>query len=507
MRCEKAGIACKGYHRDTVFVNRTPGNPSTTALSVLKRSVDYYNCLEDQPKGFAAHLEGLKTHLLVGPRTRYRLQALELLKRLYLPQPTPANIKKSSLFSWLPIVCELQGESQALDYCLLTFCVIQVAVSNPGSPCVDESLQVYNDALQKLRVEIEDAGSGQSDEILAAISVLSTCELFVYPTDLSWRAHAQGIREILRIRSCTDASSTTVWQSFCTRIRIVLLLEALSRRRAPSTTFPQCHQLASTLSKEQYDSLHALIDVAWEVPVLLEEMDQLTSSCNTTMPVNGHAREDLLKPSLAVLEKLYERQERYKVEKGTSLLYWAVPSSVDNPTDDGGPKLFPFALQFESLETACHMILWWAIVLQVLGSMIDLHEHFFGTSATATTTTPTTLPSTSDSKVARARGPESESESESGPLLFSYSESSPTSISSIVEQADKLARYICQSIEYCYQLENGIIGPQLTAYAQWVTKLYFRRFRRDRELAWCSNIKNMRGPGFRHGIELMGFQD
>ena len=80
-------------------------------------------------------------------------------------------------------------------------------------------------------------------------------------------------------------------------------------------------------------------------------------------------------------------------------------------------------------------------------------------------------------------------------------------MSSVKEEADKLARCICQSIEYCHKIENGTIGPHMTTYAQWVLKSYFRRFHQERELAWCLNIKNMRGPGFRHGIELMGFQD
>lgn len=104
---------------------------------------------------------------------------MELLKKLYLPQPSLANIRDSSQFSWLPIVCELEGESDALDHSLLAFCVVQVAVTKTGSASVNEALQSYNDALQKLLVEIEDFGARRSDEILAAISVLSTSEVLL----------------------------------------------------------------------------------------------------------------------------------------------------------------------------------------------------------------------------------------------------------------------------------------------------------------------------------------
>jgi hypothetical protein len=157
-------------------VNRTPENLST----VLHRN----NVQVHVSRSFDEDLQALKSQVQkpVGPRTQFRRQALELLTKLYLPQPSPANIRESSLYSWLPSACELHGESQALDHALLAFCVVQVAVTNTGSASVDEALEVYNDALKKLRGEIEDFGAGRSDEILATISVLTTSEVL-----LSWQ--------------------------------------------------------------------------------------------------------------------------------------------------------------------------------------------------------------------------------------------------------------------------------------------------------------------------------
>jgi hypothetical protein len=158
-------------------VNRIPGNVSITALSVIERKT-----LERRvPDDFDRELQALNSHLQqpTSSRTRFRLQALELLRKLYLPQPCQDVLRNSSLSAWLPIVCELEGESQALDHSLFTFCVIQVAITKTGSACVDDAMQVYHDALQKLLVELESDGAGQSDEILAAISVLSTCEVIL----------------------------------------------------------------------------------------------------------------------------------------------------------------------------------------------------------------------------------------------------------------------------------------------------------------------------------------
>jgi hypothetical protein len=246
-----------------------------------------------------------------------------------------------------------------------------------------------------------------------------------------------------------------------------------------------CRQLSQLMSSNsQQDLFHDLLDIACEVPILLEETDKLTASRNL-MPEQRDSNH--FEAYLAALEKLHDCHEKHRAKTGRPL-YWTKPSGVDNPVDEPyNSKLFPFSLQFDSLETASHVVLWWAIILQVLCSMIDLHQHFLGDS--------TLSPAFDQSNFEALTGPE--------PQLNSRY---PT-MSSVKEEADKLARCICQSIEYCHKIENGTIGPHMTTYAQWVLKSYFRRFHQDRELAWCLNIKNMRGPGFRHGIELMGFQD
>ncbi|RDW75501.1 hypothetical protein BP6252_06643 [Coleophoma cylindrospora] len=475
LRCEKAEIACQGYQRHTRFVNRTPGNLLTPVPDQSRNPPG--------ARGFDGDLPVLASYVRkpIGPPTPFRLHALEILKKLYLPQPSQADIRESSAFSWLPTVCALEGESRALDHSLLAFCVVQVAITKSGSASVDEALQVYTDALQKLLEEIQDDRAGQSDELLATISVLSTCELFVCPTDQAWRAHAQGISDILRIRSGVDASSPT-WQSFCSRIRIILLIEALLNSRTRSVTISECRKLMSTST--EHDSFHELLDVASEVPDLLEELNMLIAGRKI---VPEQQRPSLFQSSLAVLEKLYDRQQKYRVEKARPL-YWVMPSRVHNPADDAYEnKLFPFALQFESLLTASQVFFAWGITLQTLCSMINLYQHFF------------------DRSVFSASYDPSKSEHFAGPGPH-WNARFPT-IFSIKEEADKLARYLCQSIEYCHKMENGTIGPQMTTYGQWILKWYFQQFHCEHELSWCLNIKNMTGPGFRDGIELMGFHE
>ena len=159
-------------------MNRTPGRPSAIALLVQGEN----GRICDAPQmSFDGDLQDLdwQVHSQTGPRIQLRLRAFELIKKLYLPQPSQADITSSTLFSWISAICELKGESNALDHALLTFCVIQVAITKTGSACADDALQSYNNSLLKLQVEIEQDGAGQRDEILAAISVLSTYEVLL----------------------------------------------------------------------------------------------------------------------------------------------------------------------------------------------------------------------------------------------------------------------------------------------------------------------------------------
>ncbi|KAH9207660.1 hypothetical protein DL95DRAFT_395869 [Leptodontidium sp. 2 PMI_412] len=471
LRCENAEITCQGYQRETVFINSGFGN---------ERLVPKHKNPSPTPPSFDDCLQELRSQLLepTSSRSQLRNQSLTLLKKLYLPQPNPNNSELLPVSTWLPIVCCLQGTSYALDHSLYAFCVIQVAITKNGSISVDEAMRTYYDSLQVLKVELDDSNAAQKDEILAAISVLSTCELFVCPTDDAWQAHAQGISEIMRIRGGLDFS-TPIQRSLYFRIRMILLFQALSKRLSRPTAASQCRQLKALVNEQ--DSMSELLDIAWQVPAVLEESDLLMVSSST---IPEHLRRCIFNPSLEMVEKLQDSQHRYRDELQRPP-YWALPSTTHNPADEFyDSKLFPFALQFQSIETATHMVLYWAILLQVHCSIINLHLHL----SRNTISSPASHLSIFDNP--------------NEPL----SDSRFATLTIVREEADKLARYLCQSIEFCYRIENGTLGPQLTCYAQGVLKAYFRQPNYERELAWCVNIKNMRGPGFHNGIELMCFE-
>ena len=148
-------------------------------------------------------------------------------------------------------------------------------------------------------------------------------------------------------------------------------------------------------------------------------------------------------------------QERTWAESKVPV-YWSIPARASNPVDSGGTgKLFPFALIFSSMGAASAWIFGFSIMLDILDTI----------------------------------------------LLFA-----PNGSSTIRADSEKIARLLCQSIEFCYRSENGTFGPQITCYSQATLLKYFARQGLERELEWCRNIPNMKCPGASFAIDLMQFK-
>jgi hypothetical protein len=167
-----------------LFVNRTLAAPSTTALSAIASNASQRP--SKAPKRTAQDwlltLQQLKSEVSCRscPLTEFRSHTWTLLKELYLPRTRTLdglNGVSSPAYSWLQAVCEMRGRSDALDHSLLAFCAIQVHTVKTGRASTDEGLQLYNHALQELLKDLEDGIVRNNDETLAAIVVLSTCEV------------------------------------------------------------------------------------------------------------------------------------------------------------------------------------------------------------------------------------------------------------------------------------------------------------------------------------------
>ena len=209
------------------------------------------------------------------------------------------------------------------------------------------------------------------------------------------------------------------------------------------------------------ESFPQLMKIAVEVPSVLQEADRLISRAYGDTLSSQHCH--------AVLRKFHELSDwrQLNQEKASGSLYWVVPSLMENPADDRyADKLFPFALRFASIDRAITWLFCSTLMLVTLEAAIRLTQLQDAPNWVADTN---------------------------------------LCAGSLQMDADKLARVLCQSLEYCCNTENGTFGPQATCSTQWTLLNYFRRRGLVRELHWCENIKNMKGPSLRCGIDLMAF--
>ncbi|KAF2665744.1 hypothetical protein BT63DRAFT_428692 [Microthyrium microscopicum] len=570
-RCERANIVCRGYAKSLVFINRTQDSRHITAASVLAKAKSQHG--SDLPK-VSSYDEDIR--LLSGQissssysPTLFRFHAMEVIKKLYLPQKPQGSHNYG--MNHMAYILALHMQCEALDFALFAFCLVQVHITQSGRVTFEEALQNYNIALQKLLLLLRDEKAGHNDETLAAIVVLSTCELFIYPNDHGWRAHADGVSHMLRVRVLSQPP-TKAWQDLCSRLHVLCVILGLTRSRTPLLANSEwCKVMQKSPNRNKFDEL---IKIVSDTPSLLEEAVAIRSM---TSRKNITARASVVLRSLvSIVQTLFSWQAEFRAvsEKPT---YWAVPSVkffssntthgkipgvllsaslapicyalllsalfsktvpvsrlllprvqllslsryggsmpfvlpvqsklrflftneaqvLHNPSDDSYQnQLFPFTLEFESLNSAILFVLSWAVMVQALDNIILLYNEVYPAGNPSIKdvlnldhqNTPATTPESTESVVA--------------PTL------QLDSIEAIISEADKFARYLCQSIEFCHRVECGTLGPQCTYYAQFVIRRHYQQLSRyERELSWCLNIVNMRGPGSRCGINLMSFED
>ncbi|KAG8355342.1 hypothetical protein FVEN_g6774 [Fusarium venenatum] len=472
-RCTKAGISCRGYERSTLWVHRTQARPNVYALSAVRDAKLEEHQLENSQSVDWLHVLQNMRHQLYSSNPSYkvatfRLQALSIADKIYHPLPKVTESCEDSTStpsSWFKAVCQMPNPSEVLDHSLLAFCAIQIRISRKSGISYGETIQLYNHALSKIISILDSPEDGGSDESLAAIIILSTCELFLFSSGSSWNAHAQGISEMLRNR-VASGNTTKSWSDLCRRLCVICVIQAMVQKR-PLILEPDIWR-QQTKPHSSPTSFGGLLDLAVDIPSIM-------ASVHTVSRINLLPQVNQLVQKYQELEHWRNNYNKHNWDSSQTLVYWSVPAQASNPTDDDHTeKLFPFALIFSSIANASVWIFTSTIMLDILDTILLLC-----------------------------------SENQDDNTLLPYEDEtlgsimSPNLLDTLRVDADKLSRLLCQSIEFCYRIENGTFGPQITCYAQATLLSYFANRGLRRELDWCKAILRMTGPGMSFGINLM----
>lgn len=495
-KCIKAKRTCTGYDRDLIFVNRTPSSSSATATSVLAERKALRQ-LKDA--ALANPTSEADLHSLFSESRHscceFRKYAVRLLEATYLPK-RPVSTSEGS-FSWAYRLSDLLKPSKALDTSLFAFCLSQLHVTGKGCASLYQCLDQYNTALRYLYADLDDPEKRSQEETLAAIIVLSTCELYVCPVSTGWSVHAHGIAEVLRLRD-PETTNTPAWRHLFSRMRLVCTIEALTKRQAQILKNDIWRQIVTKSNVS--GPLDEVFQMAGDIPILLERAVSLASITD---------RGTLLRESAAVAQSLLAMVKSFDLwldecwKATTALRVWPVPSRVANPADvDPSNSTFPFCFEFESLVVAVPVIMCWGTAAQLYSNVIQIHD--LVEARLDRRITLQYLLSQADTTVVDAAGT-SEASSQNTPLPTA---DKVRSIQDIRDEGTKMARNVCRSLEYLHRIEMGTYGGHATTYPAWSARQYFRLHPgHEREASWLQSMHKMEGPGTRWGLALMTFTD
>jgi hypothetical protein len=235
-----------------------------------------------------------------------------------------------------------------------------------------------------------------------------------------------------------------------------------------------------------------MVDMSSEVLTVLEETESFLTFPD--VPELSARSIPLLERYPPALGRVYAWQSQMRTSS-TRPLYWAKTSTLSHPDKaENMENVFPMVLEFQSLNYAIAFAFSWAVLLQIYCSLIRILELIQSHSPD-----PSKL---QDSQQNTYQTPSPIQENQTTPFT------SRPSLATCIYEANRLARLIAQTLEYCHKLEMGMLGPQATTYPQWIIRRYFKFHpNHEREFKWCCEFKNMKGPGHRSGVETMMFSD
>ncbi|KAI0097352.1 hypothetical protein GGR51DRAFT_541144 [Nemania sp. FL0031] len=487
-KCAKAKRQCAGYDRgDLIFVNRTPSSPSTDAPSVLSERKTQQ---QSKPTSADPKTEADLCRLFSALPTetcKFRQYAVDLLEATYLPKHVSAESRHGS-FSWVYGLTDLTGHSKSLDTSLFAFCLSQLYVTGRADSSLYQCLDQYNVALQYLASDLDDPARRIQEETLASILVLSTCELFVCPGAKGWSTHARGISEILRLRE-PGMARTPAWQHLVIRMRVVCTLEALTKRQGQMILETDIwRQVVKECGLNgPLDEVYHLVA---DAPTTLAQAATLSSIADENVFLKESAV--VAQSMLSIVNYVLEWLDGF-LKRSTTPRFWPTPSAAESVADMGpSNKVFPSCFEFESLTVATPVAMCWAVTAQLYSNVIQIHDLVKKRLASHIELEALLL----QADITRRDA------------MIPSSERVVQSIDDIRHEGCKMARYVCQSLEYFHRAEMGTFGGQSTTYPCWSARQYFRLHHGDeREWAWIQNVHNMKGAGTRWGLTMMTFPD
>lgn len=240
-------------------------------------------------------------------------------------------------------------------------------------------------------------------------------------------------------------------------------------------------------------ALDQVYQMVADVPALLEEAVSLTriDAEGALLEKSSAATKSLL----AMAESLRTWHDEFCAASPTPR-YWLAPSRVTIPANtDDAERLFPLCFEFQSLDSAVPIVMCWAVLAQLYSHVIQIYD-LVHSRLDRQTDVEGLLLRRENTPTSPGQTPEPSAVDRDHPGIDAQIE------------GGKMARSVCQSLEYFHRVEMGTYGSHATTYPCWSSRQYFRLHPGyERELSWVQNVHQMEGDGLRWGLSMMTFAD
>ncbi|GFG26695.1 uncharacterized protein AN5342 [Aspergillus udagawae] len=463
-QCVKSNRQCAGYQRDKVFVLVQPGakeSTRTTGQDIAKISPNPFD-------------KGPGHEIIMSCNIRQQL--LDAFIGRCLPHP---RFRTRSWYKpWLFLLADIPTRSKALEFS--TFAISSAVIGRRfnDSALVHQSLRAYTRALREMQKALWSGTLMREDETLAACLVLSLYELMECPDNGAdaYQSHCKGYLSLVKARGM-HAHTDGIGHDLFVGVRLQGILDAIGHRVPNFICDPVwCRDPWASRPKRMADRI---ADCLARMPSILQRYDQLSSLHRKEILDSTYGLVEECMRIDQTLEDIYE-DLRLQLE---GPLYWPVlsPSFKDSGHDQG---LFPVIYEFPDLRTATLLMLYWATKAMLWATLSNLYDviHLQGVHG---------IPAPIVEVTSEKHDP-----SPSDDEQTSTERNAPTMGDG--QNYLRMARNVCQSLEYCLQEDMSLLG-MLAASVPVIITVWAIRYRHndEAELAWLMGASQRMRQGLR----------
>ena len=291
----------------------------------------------------------------------------------YLPK-TQAGAQNGH-FSFFQTIALKRSDQPALKQSFDALSLVQIGSVYKDQGFLKQAVKQYGNALSSLARSISKGQYLHDDDLLAAVTVMATCELYEEIQDFGegWMKHVQGSNQLVAMRG-PQSINTELALLLYSNMRHGSLLHALISRKAPFMATPEWRAVAFRVPSSALDDSTTFYDMAIQVPGLLERHDELDLDLPTAL-------EDI--------DRIVEESARLESELQSWFADWQTRAGLNNrvlyelrPIDDFPTftslcpdRTFDQAYRFPDFLIGYLHSLYWMIMHYLRTNIQSLHKH------------------------------------------------------------------------------------------------------------------------------------